>query len=330
MTAGGAVGQLTRLLALIPWLLSRPGVSIAETAREFGISESQLRADLGLAFFCGLPGHMPDDLIDVSLEDDRIVITNAETIARPLRLAPDEAVALLVGLRALADVPSPTGPDVLDRVIAKLERAAGDAADAHRHITVAIEGAGKSQDAVAQALREGRRLSLEYYVPARDEVTSRDVDPLRLLVVDGHSYLEAWCLLADDLRIFRLDRIQRADCPRHPGHSASGTSCASGHLRHRVSGVAGPAGAQPQRASGCSTRIRAQWWPPSPSWWSSSPSPTSAGPASCSSVSAVRSGPWHLLSWSTPYAGTPRQPSLPTGRPPSAGCPRLGRSGDSR
>lgn len=211
MTTGGAVGQLTRLLALIPWLLSRPGVSIAETAAEFGVSESQLRADLGLAFFCGLPGHLPDDLIDVSLEDDRIVITNAETIARPLRLAPDEAVALLVGLRALADVPSPTGPDVLDRVIAKLERAAGDAADAHRHITVAIEGAGESQDAVAQALRDGRRMSLEYYVPSRDEVTSRDVDPLRLLVVDGHSYLEAWCLLADDLRIFRLDRIQRAE-----------------------------------------------------------------------------------------------------------------------
>jgi proteasome accessory factor C len=210
MTTGGAVGQLTRLLALIPWLLQRPGVSVAEAAAEFGISEQQLRADLGLAFFCGLPGHMPDDLIDVSLENDRIVITNADTIARPLRLAPDEAVALLVGLRALADLPAPTGPDVIDRVVAKLERAAGDAADAHRHVTVSIEGAGDSQDAVATALRDGRRMSLEYYVPSRDEVTSRDVDPLRLLVVDGHSYLEAWCLLAADLRIFRLDRIQSA------------------------------------------------------------------------------------------------------------------------
>jgi proteasome accessory factor C len=41
-------------------------------------------------------------------------------------------------------------------------------------------------------------------------VTTRQVDPLRLLVVDGQSYLEAWCLLAEDLRIFRLDRIQSA------------------------------------------------------------------------------------------------------------------------
>ena len=144
------------------------------------------------------------------------MITNADTIARPLRLAPDEAVALLVGLRALADLPAPTGPEVIDRVIAKLERAAGDAADAHRHVTVSIEGAGEAQDAVSKALRDGRRLALEYYVPARDEVTTRDVDPLRLLVVDGQSYLEAWCLLADDLRIFRLDRIQSAQVLEAP------------------------------------------------------------------------------------------------------------------
>lgn len=210
MTTGGAVGQLTRLLALIPWLLQRRGVSITAAASEFGITEDQLRADLGLAFFCGLPGHMPDDLIDVSLEDDRIVVTNADTIARPLRLAPDEAVALLVGLRALADVPSPAGPDTVDRVIAKLERAAGDAADAHRQVTVAIEGSELAQEALSTALRQGRRLALRYYVPARDEVTSREVDPIRLLVVDGHSYLEAWCLLADDLRLFRLDRVEAA------------------------------------------------------------------------------------------------------------------------
>jgi len=211
VTTGGAVGQLTRLLALIPWLLQRPGVSVADAASEFGITEEQLRADLGLVFFCGLPGHMPDDLIDVSLENDQIVVTNADTISRPLRLAPDEAVALLVGLRALSDLPAPTGPDVIDRVIAKLERAAGDAADAHRQVKVSIEGAGDAQDAVGTALREGHRLALEYYVPARDEVTSREVDPLRLLLVDGQSYLEAWCFLAGDLRIFRLDRIQSAN-----------------------------------------------------------------------------------------------------------------------
>lgn len=206
--SGGAVGQLTRLLAMVPWLLARPGVSVADAAREFGLSEDELRADLTLIFFCGLPGHMPDDLIDVSLDGDRIVISNADTIARPLRLAPDEAAALITALRSLADLPSPTGPDVVERTIAKLERAAGDAAEAHQHLTVSIEGGRNHGQAISDALRERRRLAIEYYVPARDEVTTREVDPLRLLVVDGQSYLEAWCLAADALRLFRLDRLQ--------------------------------------------------------------------------------------------------------------------------
>lgn len=212
MSTGGAVGQLSRLLALIPWLVNRPGVAIAEAAAEFGVSEDQLRSDLELAFMCGLPGHLPDDLIDVSLEGDHIVVTNAETIARPLRLAPDEALALLVGLRALADLPTPTGREVIERATAKLERAAGDAANAHRNITVTVQSAADTDDiareAIGRALGSGRRIRMEYYVPARDEVTVREVDPVRLHLVDGHGYLEAWCLKADDWRMFRLDRVQ--------------------------------------------------------------------------------------------------------------------------
>ena len=212
MSQGGAVGQLGRLLALIPWLLARPGVSVAEAAAEFDVTEDQLRADLELAFMCGLPGHLPDDLIDVSVEGDRIVVTNADTIARPLRFAPDEAVALLVGLRSLADLPTPAEHDALDRVLAKLERAAGDAADTHRKVTVKIQSAAdadaSARDSIGQALRDGHRIRLEYYVPARDEVTVRDVDPVRLLLVEGHGYLEGWCHLAEDWRLFRLDRVQ--------------------------------------------------------------------------------------------------------------------------
>jgi proteasome accessory factor C len=207
---GGAVAQLSRLLALIPWLLARPGVGVEETAREFGITPRQLRKDLELAFLCGLPGHLPDDLIDVQLDGDRIVVSNADTIARPLRLGPDEAVALLVGLRTLATVPGSHGRDALDRATAKLERAAGDAADAAQRISVSIETDPELAARLGEAVAAGRRVRLRYYVPARDEVTERDVDPIRLLVVDGRTYLEGWCRLAEDLRLFRLDRVQEA------------------------------------------------------------------------------------------------------------------------
>jgi proteasome accessory factor C len=50
-------------------------------------------------------------------------------------------------------------------------------------------------------------LHLRYHVPARDETTERDVDPMRVVVVDGRPYLEAWCRRAEDVRLFRLDRV---------------------------------------------------------------------------------------------------------------------------
>jgi proteasome accessory factor C len=39
-------------------------------------------------------------------------------------------------------------------------------------------------------------------------VTTRDVDPRRLLLGEGQGYLEGWCHLAEDWRLFRLDRVQ--------------------------------------------------------------------------------------------------------------------------
>ena len=101
----GAGDHLPRLLALVPYLLAHPGARLADVAREFGVSEQRLRADLDLLWVCGLPGHGPGDLIDVSYEGERVTLSNAETIARPLRLTADEALALIVALRALADVP---------------------------------------------------------------------------------------------------------------------------------------------------------------------------------------------------------------------------------
>ncbi len=98
----GATTRLSRLLAMVPWLLQRQGVPLEEAANQFGISVDELVKDLELLFVCGTPGHLPDDLIDAEWESGRVYLTNADTIARPLRLAVDEAVALLAGLKTLA------------------------------------------------------------------------------------------------------------------------------------------------------------------------------------------------------------------------------------
>jgi proteasome accessory factor C len=205
----GATARLSRLLALVPYLLARQGVPIGEAAREFGISERQLVKDLELLFVCGLPGHLPDDLIEADWESGHVYVSNADAIARPLRLGVDEAVALLVGLRTLAELPGLHDRDAIERAIAKLERAAGDAAVPGGQVAVEVDGHGRGAILALwhQALALGRRLHLRYHVPARDETTERDVDPMRVVVVDGRPYLEAWCRRAEGVRLFRLDRV---------------------------------------------------------------------------------------------------------------------------
>ena len=46
------------------------------------------------------------------------------------------------------------------------------------------------------------------------------VDPLRVFVLDGYGYLEAWCYSAEALRTFRLDRIAAVEVTDVPMSSA--------------------------------------------------------------------------------------------------------------
>jgi proteasome accessory factor C len=109
----------------------------------------------------------------------------------------------------LADLPGPQDKSALRRTIAKLEAAAGEAAAASAQVAVHVDGRASAdvQAQVAEAMRQRRRLHLSYYVPGRDEATERDVDPMRLLLLEGRSYLEAWCRSAEAVRLFRLDRV---------------------------------------------------------------------------------------------------------------------------
>jgi proteasome accessory factor C len=199
--------RLRRLLALVPYVVARRAVGLAETAATFGMTERELIDDLNLLWCVELKAPEPYCPIDLSYEDGEITISQAESIARPLRLGADEASALLVALRMLAEAGG--GGSAVPRLIAKIEGAAGASAAASSQVTIQIDRPNERgvTAAITTALTEGKRVHLRYYVPGRDEATERDVDPMRLLVVEGRTYLEGWCRRAEGVRLFRLDRV---------------------------------------------------------------------------------------------------------------------------
>lgn len=228
--------RLPRLLALVPYLLSRPGIPIAEAAADFGVTEQQLRRDLELLWMCGLPGYGPGDLIDLSFESDTITVTYDAGMRRPLRLTTSEATALLVALRALADTPGIPDTDAVQRALAKVEEAAGQARSAGVVVGLAQDGAERPEvrSAVQRAATRRRALWMRYYTASRDAISERTVDPMRLLIIDGRSYLEAWCRSAGGVRLFRLDRVDDAavlDEPARPPEDAEPMDVSAGLFR---------------------------------------------------------------------------------------------------
>lgn len=202
--------RLPRLLALVPYLLAHDGISATQAAADFGITEAQLRRDLNLLWMCGLPGHGPGDLIDLSFEGETVSVVFDAGMSRPLRLTNEEALAIVVALRTLAETPGLADSDAIQRALAKVETAAGGNVD-DTTVTIALDTNNRLTPVLQNALDERRALKLRYYTATRDETTERVVDPLRLFDMDRHTYLEAWCRRAEGMRIFRLDRIEHVE-----------------------------------------------------------------------------------------------------------------------
>jgi proteasome accessory factor C len=185
-------------------------VPIAVAAADFGVGEKQLRRDLELLWMCGLPGYGPGDLVDLSFTGDTVTVTEDAGMRRPLRLTTAEGTALLVALRTLGDLPGMVDTDAVRRATAKIERAVGDAGRDGMAVQLTRQEE-TTTSAVRTALDAGRALRIVYYTAGRDVVSRRVVDPMRLLLVEGRGYLEAWCRRAEAVRLFRLDRVDAVE-----------------------------------------------------------------------------------------------------------------------
>ena len=205
----GADERLRRLLAMIPWIASHDGPEIADVCQRFGLSESELLADLELLWVCGLYPYTPDMLIDVDIADGRVWIRYAEYCNRPLRLTPAEGLALVGAGRALLAAPGaePDGP--LARALAKLATVLG--VGSGEAVDVDLGAAPPGVLATLQdAATSHHQVEIDYYSFGRDERTSRVVEPWRVFNAGGQWYLAGFCHRAGAERLFRVDRVREA------------------------------------------------------------------------------------------------------------------------
>jgi proteasome accessory factor C len=206
MTSGprNAEDRLRRLLVMLPWLMERGEVPVAEAAERFGMTEKEIARDLELAAMCGLPPFV-DELIDVFIDEGMIWIGVPRLFTRPLRLNAVEAWELLTAGRAAMQLPGADAEGPLGRGLAKLAAAVGE--DDTAGVRVELDRPPIA-DRIADAIRDHERLDIAYWSASSDEVSTRRIVPRQLFSDRGEWYVSADDDRSGELRTFRLDRIE--------------------------------------------------------------------------------------------------------------------------
>lgn len=206
--------RAARLLAIVPWVAAAGGATLDEIADRFDYPRDRLESDLvDVVGLMAVYPYTPDEMIElfVDPETEWVSVSYDQFFNRPLRLSPEQALALVGAGSGLAGI---VGDDAtplasgLRKLAAQLGVEPGE--------TIAVDLGGGDPE-LLQLVRDSvaghQQLEIDYYSHSRDERSTRVVDPHRVFSEDGEWYLAAWCHRATATRSFRLDRI----------HSASGT-----------------------------------------------------------------------------------------------------------
>ena len=210
-----AEDRLRRLLVMLPWLMEVGEAPLADVARRFEMTESQVQSDLELVAMCGLPPFV-DEMVDVFVDDGIVFVGIPRLFTRPLRLTAPEAFSLLTSARTAMELPGADAAGALGRGLAKLAAVLADAG-------LATTGGGEVDDVasvvvdlarpefaddLAEAAASGTELEISYYSPARAEITRRSIVPRHVYADVGNWYVSADDDRSQSRRTFRIDRIE--------------------------------------------------------------------------------------------------------------------------
>jgi len=191
-----------------------------ELAALLNVSKAELIAAIATLSLCGLPPYGPGDLFDAYIEDDgKVYIHHAYGLFdRPVRLDRAEGIALLVAGRAMrgaAGRDASRNPD-LDSALRKVRdaMAPGEARGIERiseQLDISPEtGNLRALLETLKAAAGREKVIIEYFTPARREVSRRTVRPYGLIYDVDRWYLVGWCEMRRGQLVFRVDRIKSA------------------------------------------------------------------------------------------------------------------------
>lgn len=204
MTSRRTVSRISRILALIPYVLDRSTVDVEEVMDRFGYTRDQLTRDLNTIFVCGLPGYGPGDLMEAYMDEDEVIIDAADFFGKAPKLTPAEALGLLAA--GMTVIGSGEASPELESAVRKLTKAVMP--DAETTLTVDVIDESRSVGVLRDAAANSKVVHITYRSVAKEETTERDIEPWSVFAALGRWYVLGHCRLVDGQRTFRIDRIK--------------------------------------------------------------------------------------------------------------------------
>jgi proteasome accessory factor BC len=205
--------RFARLVALAGVLIqaARDGrrISVSEVRERLQLSEQELREDVDLLNVVNFGGgcyvlyaEVKGDEIEVDAEP------YSENFARPARLLPLEAKALVAAIDLIGDhLPEGSLQSAREKIVAAL---GDDPAREGLQIAGATHDDPELARTINEAIADRRLLELDYYKENEDEFTERTIEPYALINGREGWYVFSYDRGRRDTRHFRLDRIKQA------------------------------------------------------------------------------------------------------------------------
>jgi predicted DNA-binding transcriptional regulator YafY len=205
----------TRLITLIMLLQNRPNQKASELAERLGVSVRTLHRYIGMLDELGIP------IYSERGPQGGFSLVRGYKMP-PLIFTPAEAAALTLGTGLVADLWGQLYSEPAQSALAKLENILPDEqlneiAWARRAlVNTPLPRAGlhvfaAQLELLRRSLRDRKRVRLVYQANNKPDTHEREFDAYALAYRSGWWYAIGYCHLREDIRSFRVDRIQKLD-----------------------------------------------------------------------------------------------------------------------
>ena len=206
------VSRLSRLIAILTQLQSKRLVTSTELASKFNVSVRTVYRDIRTLDEAGVPIVTVEGKGYSLMEGYRlppVMFTeqeaNAFITAEKLVLLNKDSSLTKSYVDGITKIKSVLRSGAKDKLSLLSERVAFEESQDQNTTSDSLAS-------IQLALTNFRVVKIEYYSPAKDEITNRYIEPFAVINRVGESwYLIAWCRSRADFRLFRFDRIRKIE-----------------------------------------------------------------------------------------------------------------------